>query len=123
MVPPRPSFTASWFIDGDLVPLVARFFPTRWSARPKKLVMHIDNASPYNSRTTQNFFGHNPLKRILHPAYFPDISPSDFYLFGKVKRALIRQEIPDEADLPEVVAEILNGISDAELQHIFRSSI
>jgi hypothetical protein len=62
---------------------------------------------------TPNFFGQNPLKRPRDPRYSPDISPSDFYLFGKVKSALIRQEIPDEMYLLEAVIEILNCISDA----------
>jgi hypothetical protein len=38
---------------------------------------------------TQNIFGHNPLRRFPHPPYSTDISPSDFYLFGKVNGALI----------------------------------
>jgi hypothetical protein len=53
--------------------------------------------------------------------YFFDISPSDFDLFGKVKSVLIRQESPDESGLLEANAEILNDISDAEWQRIFRS--
>jgi hypothetical protein len=72
---------------------------------------------------TQNFFGHNPLKRLVHPSCSCDISPSDFSLFGKVKSALIEQEIPDEIDLLEAVTEILNGISDAELRRAFRNWI
>jgi hypothetical protein len=56
-----------------------------------------------------------------HPLYSPDISPTDLYLFEKVKSALIGRENPDEADLLEAVTEILNGISDAELQRILRS--
>jgi hypothetical protein len=40
-----------------------------------------------------------------------------------VKSALIGQEIPDEVDLLEAVTAILNGISDAELQRVFRSWI
>jgi hypothetical protein len=72
---------------------------------------------------TQDFFRHNPPKRLPRPPYFPDISPSDFYLFGKVKSALIGREIPDEIDLLEAVIEIFNGISGAELQRVFRSSV
>jgi hypothetical protein len=68
-----------------------------------------------------NFFGHNPLKTLPRPSYSPGISPSDSYLFGKVKIALIGQEIPDEIDLLEAVTEILNGISDGELQCVFRN--
>jgi hypothetical protein len=40
-----------------------------------------------------------PLQRIPHPPDSTDISPLDFYLFGKIKRALIRREIPNEFDL------------------------
>jgi hypothetical protein len=44
-------------------------------------------------------------------------------LFGKVKSALIRWEIPDEINLLGTVTEILNGISDVELQRGCRSWI
>jgi hypothetical protein len=36
---------------------------------------------------------------------------------------LIGVEIPDEINFFEAVTEILNGISDAELQRVFRSQI
>jgi hypothetical protein len=51
----------------------------------------------------------------------PDISPSDFCPFGKEKSAMVGQDIPDWIDLPESVTEILNGISDVELQRVLRS--
>jgi hypothetical protein len=70
---------------------------------------------------TQNFLEHNPLQRLPHPPYSPDISPSDFYLFGKVTNALIGREISDQIDLLEVVTEILSGISHDELQAVFHS--
>jgi hypothetical protein len=70
---------------------------------------------------TQNFFGHNPMKRFLYPLYFPDVSPSEFYLFRKVKHSLIGQEIPDEIDLLEVATQISNGIPDTELHRVFRN--
>jgi histone-lysine N-methyltransferase SETMAR len=91
------------------------------------LIVHIDidnaSAHTHNARTTQNFFEHNTLKGLPHPPHSPDISPSDFdfYLFGKVRRALIGREISDEIDLLEVATEILSSISHAELQVVFRS--
>jgi hypothetical protein len=72
---------------------------------------------------TQNLFGHSPLERFPYSHDSLDVSPLDFYLFGKVKSALIGREIPDETNLLEAVTEILNGISDAELQRVFRSWI
>jgi hypothetical protein len=58
---------------------------------------------------------------LSHRPYSFNLSPSDFYVFAKVKSPLIGPEIPDEIDLLEAVIEILNGISDAELQRVFRS--
>jgi hypothetical protein len=71
----------------------------------------------------QNCFEHGPLKKLPCPLYLPDISPLDFYLFGKNKSALIRQETFDEIGLLEVLTQILDSISDEELHAVFRSWI
>jgi hypothetical protein len=72
---------------------------------------------------TQDLFRHTLLKKLLYPPYYPEFSPSDFYLFGKRKSALIGREIRDEIDLLELIAEILNDISDTRLQRVFRNWI
>jgi hypothetical protein len=72
---------------------------------------------------TRNFYGHAPLKRLLHPPYSPDISLLDLYRFGKVKVALIGQQIPDEIGLLDAVTEILDGISGDELRTVFHNWI
>jgi histone-lysine N-methyltransferase SETMAR len=68
---------------------------------------------------TQHFLEHNLLKRLSQPPYSPDISPSDFYRFGKVTNALIGQEIPDESAFLESMTEILGGISGNALRAVF----
>jgi hypothetical protein len=89
MLPSRVSFNTSWFIGENLVSLLETFFLAWWSARRRKLLLDIDNAPVHNSRIAQNSFGRNPLKRLLYPPYSPEISPSNFYLSGKIKSALI----------------------------------
>jgi hypothetical protein len=121
MLSPGASLNATWFIEQNLVRLLDAFFPNGPDPMQRKLVVHIANASAHNARVTQNFFEHNPLKRLPHPPYSPDISPSDFYLFGKMKNTLIGGEIFDEIDLLEVVTEILSGISHHELRAVFRN--
>jgi hypothetical protein len=101
--------------------LIEKFFPVGWSVGRRQLVVHIRHAPAHNSGVIQNFFGHKALKRLSHPPHFPDISPSDFCLFGKIKSALIGPKIPDEIHLLESPTEILNGISDVELQCVFRN--
>jgi hypothetical protein len=73
--------------------------------------------------TIQDFFVRNPLKRLPHPFYSPDISLLDFDLFGKIKIKLIGREISDEISFLEPVTKILNGISNAELRRPFRNWI
>jgi hypothetical protein len=110
-------------LNKNLFPLLDAFFPNGPDPMQRKLVVHIDNALGHNARVIQNFFEHNPLKRLPHPTSLPDLSPSDFYLFGKMKNALNGREISDEIDLLEVVTEILIGISHDELRAVFRNWI
>jgi hypothetical protein len=121
VLPARHSFTPPWFIDQTLQPLIDKFIQNGRHPGQRKLVIHVDSASPHNARMTQNFFEQSPLKMLLHPPYSPDISPSDFYLFGKIKSELIGQEIPDEISLFEAVSDILNAISPAELHRVFHN--
>jgi hypothetical protein len=123
MLHPRASFNASWFIDGNLAPLVEKFFPAGWLGGRRKLVVHIDSAPAHNSRMTHNSFEYNLPKKFPHPRYSSDICPSDFYLFGRLNGALIGREIPDEIDFLEAATALLNGILDAVLPRIFRSWI
>jgi histone-lysine N-methyltransferase SETMAR len=123
MLPKGALFNAAWFLDQNSVHLVARFYHRGRTSGQRKLVLHIDNAPGHRAKMTQNFCEHNPLKRLVHTPYSPDISPSDFYRFGKVKGVLIGQEIPDEIELLDAVTEILNGISSAELQAVFQDWI
>jgi hypothetical protein len=81
----------------------------------------LDNAPVHHSKMTLHFFEHSPLKTFPCSLYLRNISLFDFYLFEKVKNALIGQEIPDEIDILEIGTQILDGFSDEELQVVFRS--
>jgi hypothetical protein len=65
------------------------------------------------------------MKKFPRPLYFAGISPSDIFLFGKIRTARIRQEVSDEIGLLEIeiVIQILDGTSDEELQADLRSWI
>jgi hypothetical protein len=83
MSPAGVSFNASCSSDQNIVTLVEKFFLGGRNSRQRKLVVDIGNTPAHNSKLTRNFFEHNPLKRLPHPSHSPDISPSDFYPFGK----------------------------------------
>jgi hypothetical protein len=61
----------------------------------------------------------NGLTPAPHPAFSPDLEPSDFCLFGKLKMALIGAIFANNDELLQGVMEVLNGISREELDVVF----
>jgi hypothetical protein len=58
-----------------------------------------------------------------HPAFSLDLAPSDFYLFGKLKMALMGAAFADDDQLLQGVMEVLNGISREELEAVFEERL
>jgi hypothetical protein len=59
------------------------------------------------------------MKSGLHPPYSPDLAPSDFYLFGYVKRCLTGLSFEDADQLLAAVEGALEGIEKMTLQRVF----
>ena len=58
-----------------------------------------------------------------HPAYSPDLSPSDFYLFGRLKDKLEGIEFQSENEIEQAIIEEFEKISSEELKTVFDSWI
>jgi hypothetical protein len=65
----------------------------------RSLVLHLDNAKFHTARCTDVYFPENQMKRALHPAFSPGLSPSDFNLFGKLKNIWKKCTFKDENEL------------------------
>ena len=85
----------------------------------RNVLLHFDNASPHTATATVNFLGSHRMKRAPQPPFSPDLAPSDFYLFGKLKTALNGAEFEDEGELLDAVMSVLNGITRDELESVF----
>jgi hypothetical protein len=59
------------------------------------------------------------MKSAPHPSYSPDLAPSDFYLFGYVKRDLAGLLFEDADQLLAAVEGVLEGIEKVTLQAAF----
>jgi hypothetical protein len=59
------------------------------------------------------------MKSAPHPLYSPDLAPSDFYLFGYVKRCLAGFSFEDADQLLAAVEGVLEAIEKVTLQAIF----
>jgi hypothetical protein len=59
------------------------------------------------------------MKSAPHPLYSPDLAPSDFCLFGYVKRCLTGLSFDDADQVLVAVEGVLEGIEKVTLQAVF----
>jgi histone-lysine N-methyltransferase SETMAR len=82
----------------------------------RKLLVHADNARPHTAKLSTQYFNENRMKSAPYPPYSPDLAPSDFYLFGYVKRCLAGLLFEDADQLLAVVEGVLEAIEKATVQ-------
>jgi hypothetical protein len=51
---------------------------------------------------------------VPHRAFSPDLAPSTFYLFSKLKMALVGAALAEDNEFLHGVMEVLNGLSREE---------
>jgi hypothetical protein len=72
-LPPKVTFISEFFIDPFLPHLVAAM-PARDPSR--RLVLHMDNASPHRARFTARNIEEKRTTENLRPAFSPDLAPT-----------------------------------------------
>jgi hypothetical protein len=82
-------------------------------------VLHFDNTDPHTANRTSDYLRANQLTLAPHLAFSPDLAPSDFYLFAKLKIGLMGAAFSRDDGLLQGVMEVLNGISREELEAAF----
>jgi histone-lysine N-methyltransferase SETMAR len=83
----RRKFNAGYYIAEIFEPL-SQWQSIEAAGNKQKLLVHADNAFPYTAKLSTQYLDENRMKSESHPSYSPDLAPSDFYLFGYVKRCL-----------------------------------
>ncbi|GFO38610.1 transposase [Plakobranchus ocellatus] len=63
------------------------------------VVLQHDNATPHSANLTQQWLQRYGWEILPHPAHSPDLAPSDFHLFGPLKRHLGGMAFETEDDL------------------------
>jgi histone-lysine N-methyltransferase SETMAR len=94
-LPKGQKFNANYYIDRILQP----FLENRSTGRGPGLIIHADNARPHTARKTFKCCRENCLEMASHPPYSPDLTPSDFFLFGHIKHFLEGVEFLSEETL------------------------
>ena len=73
------------------------------SSRPnlqrKTVLFHHDNASPHTCALTQAKMKELGFKNVEHPAYSPDLAPSDYFLFKNLKKHLAGKKFSTDEEV------------------------
>jgi hypothetical protein len=112
ILPQNRKNNAEYFAENLVPSLVSVCHPDRRRYRARKCVVHFDSAPICNSKLVTEQRTEEGLKRIPYPAYSPDRSPCDFFLFAYLKDKLIdkaygnrtREELLREAET--IISEI-----------------
>jgi transposase len=79
----------------------------------RKLMVHADNARPHVAKRIKQYLEDNNLKSAPHAPYSPDLAPSDFFLFGHMKRLLQGTEFQTAE---EFLDEVVRTLADIPLE-------
>jgi histone-lysine N-methyltransferase SETMAR len=80
-----------------------------------------DNAPVHTSRVAQEKIHAAGFDVIPHPPYSPDLAPSDYCLFGELKKQLRGRHFSDADDLQEAVNDVFEGLSPSFYHDAFEA--
>jgi histone-lysine N-methyltransferase SETMAR len=120
-LPTGEKFIALYFCH-NIVPQIAEQLSS--DARQntgRKLVVHMDNATPHRAKLTKSCFKTIRLREADHPPYSPDRTPSDFYLFGKLKEQMAGSEFESTEDLLATIRRRQMRSRERNLNQFFKN--
>ena len=120
VLPQGHSLNAQYFQENTLAELVQNKQVQEAKKQKQKYVIHFDNASVHMAKSTIQFFKENNLEILAHPAYSPDLAPSDFYLFGYLKEKAKGKKFCDENEIIEFIREEFYTIPKQQLESVFK---
>lgn len=91
--------------------------------RPEKKddwVLHHDNAPVHTCLAVAQILARNNVATLPQPPYSPDLAPSDFFLFPRMKKDLKGKRFGTVAAVQEASTKVLNSIPVDEFQDAFR---
>lgn len=112
------SINAVYYRDECLERLVKNLCEKRPSAKTRGIKLHHDNARPHVSNIVLDYLRQAKVNIMAHPPYSPDLAPSDFWLFQRLKRSL--DSYSDARSLAKAITKELNSIDIDEYRKTFK---
>ena len=82
-------------------------------------ILHHDKAPAHTALSLREFLATKQITVLKHPAYSPYLTPSDFFLFPKIKKILKGRHFDDIDDIRSNTKEALKAIPQNQFQNCF----
>ncbi|KAA6363615.1 MAG: hypothetical protein EZS28_040858 [Streblomastix strix] len=117
--PQQGGINAEYYIDEILKTVQQDMKDHLSNAKDQGVRMVIDNAPAHNANLTKEFLRDSIFQRIDHPPYSPDLTPSDFWLFGEMKGRMRGQIFQIQQHLADFCTEFAEKQSEDKLKSVF----
>ena len=112
--------TAKWYAEVCLPQVFSKIKEKRPRIRLRGILLHHDNAFSHTINATIAFLEKTPVKLMTHPAYSPDLTLFEFFLFPNVKNRMRGRRFPSPEDAVATYNEELSAMSENERRGCFQ---
>ena len=84
-------------------------------------LLHHNNAPAHAVLLTRRFWTNNNMTVVSHPPYSPDLAPSDFFLFPKLKMKLKGRRFQTLEEIQGDSQAVLNTLRENDFQECFKN--
>jgi hypothetical protein len=98
--------------------IFAGLIPLHSAVGVRQLCVHADNARLHIAQNGRHFCDENGLRFLTNLPYFPDLAPSNLFLFGHVKGYLHEMAFATRGELFEAIQRVVEVIPIDTLHRI-----
>jgi transposase len=93
----------------------------KYQAKPRPVVLFMDNASIHRSKVVRNVASRRGVFALFNAAYSPFLNPVERY-FSLIKRRIRKHELTNVPALVRLVVDKFRAMSEADIKYMWRTT-
>jgi hypothetical protein len=120
-VPKSMKYNATFFIESVAPDLVEHVCQESRRKMLGGIMVHLDNTRRHNRRKSEAALTATKTRQISAPAYSPDRSASDFFLFGMLKEGMSGTTYNSPDELISAISELIASLPQDQLVSVYKN--
>jgi hypothetical protein len=116
-------YNTTFFVESVVPDLIEHVCQESWRKTLRGMMVHLDNAQPHNKRNRKAAHTATKACRIPAPAYSPDLSLSDFFLFGMLKERMSGTAYSSPDEPISVRSELIASLPKDQLTYVYTNRV